>query len=65
MIHELQFEHPTWTSPLDVDAELTVNTRAQLLARASQEQLLVAGFHLPRTGRLTPTQTAYRFDPAP
>ena len=65
VIHELQFEHPTWTSPLDVDAELTVNTRAQLLARASQEQLLVAGFHLPRTGRLTPTQTAYRFDPAP
>jgi glyoxylase-like metal-dependent hydrolase (beta-lactamase superfamily II) len=65
VIHELQFEHPTWTSPLDVDAELTVHTRARLLARASQEQLLIAGFHLPRTGRLTPSQTAYRFDPAP
>jgi glyoxylase-like metal-dependent hydrolase (beta-lactamase superfamily II) len=65
VIHELQFEHPTWTSPLDVDAELTVHTRARLLAWASEEQFLVAGFHLMRTGRLTPTQTAYRFDPAP
>jgi len=65
VVHELQFEHSSWTSPLDVDAALTVHTRSRLLARASQEQLLVAGFHLPRTGRLTPTQTAYRFDPAP
>jgi glyoxylase-like metal-dependent hydrolase (beta-lactamase superfamily II) len=65
VVHELQFEHPTWTSALDVDAGLTVQTRARLLARASEEQSLVAGFHLERTGRLTRTQTAYRFDPAP
>jgi glyoxylase-like metal-dependent hydrolase (beta-lactamase superfamily II) len=65
VIHELQFEHPTWVSALDVDAELTGHTRARLLARASEEQFLVAGFHLERTGRLTRTQTAYRFDPAP
>src|SRR3954447_19015529 len=65
VIHELQFQHPTWTLPLDVDGELTVHTRARLLAQASAKQFRVAGFHLPRTGRLTPTETTYRFDPAP
>jgi glyoxylase-like metal-dependent hydrolase (beta-lactamase superfamily II) len=65
VLHELQFEHPSWTAAVDVDRELTVQTRTRLLARANQEQLLLAGFHLARTGRLTPTRTGYSLAAAP
>jgi glyoxylase-like metal-dependent hydrolase (beta-lactamase superfamily II) len=63
LIHELQFQHPTWISMVDHDPEATVKTRRSLLDRAIETEALVAAFHLPRTGRLTRGNGAYRFNP--
>jgi glyoxylase-like metal-dependent hydrolase (beta-lactamase superfamily II) len=50
VLHEVGFEHPEWTSAIDVDPELAVETRRALLHRAADERLLVAGYHLARQG---------------
>jgi hypothetical protein len=63
LIHELQFQHPTWTSMVDLDPEATIATRRSLLDRAIETDALVAAFHLYRTGRVGQVNRAYRFSP--
>jgi glyoxylase-like metal-dependent hydrolase (beta-lactamase superfamily II) len=50
VLHEVGFEHPEWTSAIDVDPDLAIETRRALLGRAADEGLLVAGYHLARHG---------------
>jgi glyoxylase-like metal-dependent hydrolase (beta-lactamase superfamily II) len=64
VLHELQFQHPDWTTPVDTDAVATVATRRLLLDHAAERGALVAGFHLARTGRLTSNGKAYSLTPA-
>jgi glyoxylase-like metal-dependent hydrolase (beta-lactamase superfamily II) len=52
VLHELDFAHPHLVSVVDVDPELTVRTRRELLERAADESALVGGFHLGRVGRV-------------
>jgi glyoxylase-like metal-dependent hydrolase (beta-lactamase superfamily II) len=61
ILHVLQFEHLDWTSLVDVDPPTTVKTRRALLEHASEANLLVAGFHLGRTGRISRDGEVYRF----
>lgn len=60
-------EHPEWTVGADIDKPLAVQTRQRLLARAAQEQILVAGYHFPfpGVGRIMPLGDGYRFVPVP
>jgi glyoxylase-like metal-dependent hydrolase (beta-lactamase superfamily II) len=48
VLHEAGFQHPESTSPIDSEPELAVETRRTLLARATEQQLLVAAYHLGR-----------------
>lgn len=50
VLHEAGFEHSEWTSAIDSDPELAVETRRRLLERAAGEGLLVAGYHLRGAG---------------
>src|ERR671930_221040 len=44
------FKEAEWTSAIDIDPELAVESRRRLLERAADEELLVAGYHLGRNG---------------
>ena len=61
LLHELEFEHTTWTSLADLDPAAAVRTRRALLVRAADSGAVIAGFHLPRTGRVERAGDAYRF----
>jgi len=50
VLHEAGFQHVEWISPIDSDPRLAVETRRALLARAAEERLLVAAYHLGRHG---------------
>jgi len=50
VLHEVGFQHPEWTSPIDSDPALAVETRQALLARAADQQLVVDAYHLGRHG---------------
>src|SRR5262249_39750503 len=50
VLHEVGFQHPEWTSPIDSDPQLAVETRRALLERAADELLRVAAYHLGRHG---------------
>ena len=63
LLHELQFEHPTWISLVDVDPAATIATRRALLDYAADKGCTVAAFHLPRTGRVARSAQGYRFLP--
>jgi glyoxylase-like metal-dependent hydrolase (beta-lactamase superfamily II) len=61
LLHELQFEHVEWTSLVDVDPATAVETRRALLERASDGDILIAGFHLASTGHVARHGDSYRF----
>src|SRR5262245_10088047 len=60
VLHEVGFQHPEWTSPIDSDPQLAVETRRALLARAVEHQLLVAAYHLGRHGFVQREGGAFR-----
>src|SRR5919198_5228226 len=63
VLHEVGFNHPDWTSAIDVDPPLAVATRHGLLERAADEALLVAGYHLSRHGYVERDAGAFRLVP--
>jgi glyoxylase-like metal-dependent hydrolase (beta-lactamase superfamily II) len=60
VLHEVGFNHPEWTSAIDVDPPLAVATRRRLLERAADQALLVAGYHLGRHGYVERDGEAFR-----
>jgi glyoxylase-like metal-dependent hydrolase (beta-lactamase superfamily II) len=60
VLHEAGFEHPAWTSAIDVDPQLAVVTRRGLLECAAHETLRVAGYHLGRNGYVEREGAAFR-----
>lgn len=64
--HHVQFHHPEWISGSDQDGEMGVATRKMLMDRLANEQMMIAGFHLPNggMGRVEAKDGAYRFVPA-
>ncbi|MGH1576364.1 MBL fold metallo-hydrolase [Planktotalea sp.] len=61
--HHVAFHHPEWASGSDQDAETGINTRKMLMDRMANEQMTIAGFHLPNggIGRVEAKDGAYRF----
>lgn len=62
LIDEFQLEHPEWTSPVDVDPELTVQTRRRVLERAGDDSALVVAYHMQRRGYLERVGNTYRLE---
>jgi glyoxylase-like metal-dependent hydrolase (beta-lactamase superfamily II) len=60
VLHEAGFEHPEWTSAIDIDPPLAVATRRALLERAADQRLLVARYHLGRHGYVERNGAAFR-----
>jgi glyoxylase-like metal-dependent hydrolase (beta-lactamase superfamily II) len=63
VLHEAGFAHPEWTSPIDADPSVAVETRRALLSRAADEGLLVTAYHLGSQGRVERDSGAYRLVP--
>ncbi len=61
----LQLQHPSWRTPWDLDADLSVLSRQRLLRRAADENLLVHAYHLPfpGLGRIRRQADTYRWQP--
>lgn len=64
VLHEAQFEHPEWVTPMDAIPNLTVRTRRRLLEQAVRESRPVIGFHLAARGRVERRGNAFRLSPA-
>ena len=63
--HHVAFERPEWDSGSDQDAPLAAQTRLSLLDRLTNDQMMLAGFHLPGgLGRAERSDSGYRFIPA-
>jgi glyoxylase-like metal-dependent hydrolase (beta-lactamase superfamily II) len=60
---ELHVEHPGWVMAFDRDPERNVRTRAALLGRAADEELVVAAAHIPQPGRIEHGDSGLRFAP--
>jgi glyoxylase-like metal-dependent hydrolase (beta-lactamase superfamily II) len=63
VLHEASFEHPEWTSPIDADPVVAIQTRRALLGRAADERLLIAAYHLGKHGRVERRGSSFRFVP--
>jgi glyoxylase-like metal-dependent hydrolase (beta-lactamase superfamily II) len=61
VLTEVSFEHPGWTSRLEIDRPAAARTRRQLLDRAVEEHSIVAGFHLRAAGTIQAANGGYRF----
>lgn len=61
--HHLAFAQPLWASGSDQDPELGSKTRADLLARLTDQQMPMIGYHLPDggIGRVERDGESYRF----
>lgn len=61
--HHVAFHQPGWHSGSDQDAETAAATRAMLFDRLTQENMALAGFHLPNggMGRAVKQADGYRF----
>lgn len=61
----LQMPRPDWYFRFDVDPSTAIATRRQILARAANERLVVAGAHLPfpGAGRIERAGGAFRYRP--
>jgi glyoxylase-like metal-dependent hydrolase (beta-lactamase superfamily II) len=64
VLHELNFEHPEWVSPIDQIPALTVSTRRRLLERAARDGSVVAAFHMFRFGRVARSGSRFTFAPS-
>ncbi|NIZ12423.1 MBL fold metallo-hydrolase [Phaeobacter sp. HF9A] len=63
----LQFPHPEWTIPFDVDQALAAQTRKAMFERAAADQLLVTGMHIdfPGLGQVAREGDSFAFHQAP
>ncbi len=50
ILHPIFMKHPTWHSPIDTNPAEAAETRRELLSRAAENDMLVAGAHLPFPG---------------
>jgi len=64
-VPSLQFDHPEIAWEFDADQEQARKSRLQILAMATGNACYVAGAHLdsPGVGRVSRTETAFRFEP--
>lgn len=49
-LHPLQIEHPGWYSKYDIQPDLMIETRLELLKKAADERVMVLAFHFPFPG---------------
>jgi glyoxylase-like metal-dependent hydrolase (beta-lactamase superfamily II) len=66
MHHPCQFAHPEWAMVVDAEPERARSTRAELLGRCADADVLVLGTHFvsPTGGRVVSTGAGrYRFEP--
>lgn len=65
VLHPLHVAHPEWTTAVDYDPDQTVETRRELLDRATQNETLVFAFHFPAPGlgHVTPSDDAWEWNP--
>ncbi|NHN46502.1 MBL fold metallo-hydrolase [Halostella sp. JP-L12] len=65
VLHPLHIAHPEWTAAVDYNPDQTVETRRDLLDRASQTEALVFAFHFPAPGlgHITATDDAWEWHP--
>jgi glyoxylase-like metal-dependent hydrolase (beta-lactamase superfamily II) len=59
IISVLNASHPEWVSAADMDGAVNEATRRALFARAADEQLVVAGSHLPIVGTVERRDRAF------
>lgn len=64
IVSQLNVPHPEWVSAADMDGEQNERTRRELLARAAEENLVLAGAHLPVVGRVARDGEAFALDTA-
>ena len=63
VLGEPQFEHPEWSSHLEVDRDQAVRTRRKILDEAARDSVTLAGYHLWSLGTVHPHGDAYRWEP--
>ena len=61
------FEHPDWQFVTDIDPDMAVKTRKQLLDRLATDRIAVVGYHLPfpGVGHVLRRGSAYQYVAAP
>jgi glyoxylase-like metal-dependent hydrolase (beta-lactamase superfamily II) len=64
VLGETNFEHPDWSSRLEVDRGGAVETRRALLDRAAAEGCTLSGYHLWKPGTVERRGRRYRWAPA-
>lgn len=64
-MYALQLAYPDWSPGFDADQSESGRTRRQLWQRAERENLLVMGYHYPRSGwgRVVPQGDAWAWQP--
>jgi glyoxylase-like metal-dependent hydrolase (beta-lactamase superfamily II) len=65
VLTEVSFEHPGWTSRLEIDRPVAAKTRRRLLDQAVEERSIIAGFHLRAAGTIEAADGAYRVATGP
>jgi glyoxylase-like metal-dependent hydrolase (beta-lactamase superfamily II) len=63
VMHPLHFEHPGWGTSIETDLRSMLETRRRLFKAAADERLLVAASHLWRPGRVSRSDSGFRFLP--
>ena len=58
---EVSFDHPEWTSRLEIDRPAAARTRRRLLDQAAGAGTIITGFHMAGAGRVEAAGDAYRF----
>ena len=64
---QISFKAPHWTNDTDMDSDMTVTSRKQLLAMAVSEQSTILGYHFPfpGVGHAITHENSYEFVPIP
>ncbi len=50
-MYTLQAKYPHWSPAFDADREVSAQTRRQIWQRAERDNLIVMGYHYPKSGR--------------
>ncbi len=61
IVHPVNVPHPEWVSAADMDAR-NAQTRVELLERAADDRLMLAGSHLPVEGTVRREAAGFAFD---
>lgn len=61
IVHPVNVPHPEWVSAADMDAR-NAQTRVELLERAADDRLVLAGSHLPVEGSVRREADGFAFD---